>query len=230
MSDPNQPANDPYQQQFPSGDPYYGGYPPASLPYNTPTLTPKRPVSPIVLGIIGILYAAQLTFCMGAGLAMQLSGERFIDWLAGFGTFTPEQIEQMRQQAVVSPWMIIQSILWVVLGIVCWVGSIGSFLRKEPARVALLLFSVGFLALGLLSHGIEAARGFPALKAQTEIQSSSGTFTMPLGALIGLTLFCAGVFAIYPICVLWFYTRPKVKAWFRREQATAPAEGLYYPQ
>jgi hypothetical protein len=41
---------------------------------------------------------------------------------------------------------------------------------------------------------------------------------------------CAAVFAIYPICVLWFYTRPSVKAWFRGEPAPAAPEAMYYSQ
>ena len=61
MSDPNQAPYDPYQQQPSQGtDPYYGGYPPTQLQYNTPAMAPRRPVSPIVLGIIGIIYAALL--------------------------------------------------------------------------------------------------------------------------------------------------------------------------
>ena len=192
MSDPNQPPYDPYQQQPSQGaDPYYGGYPPTPLQYNTPAMAPRRPISPIVLGIIGIIYAANNTFCMGSGLLIPLiGGDRLVDWLAGFGTMTPEQVEQMKAQMTLTPWLLTQLVLWIVLGIVAWVGSIGSFLRAEKARIALLYYAGGFLLLGLLSHGVEAAQGFPALKAQTQMQSTSGGFAMPLEAMVAMTLGC----------------------------------------
>lgn len=232
MSDPNQPTYDPYQQPpSPGVDPYYGGHPPNTLPYNTPAMAPRRPVSPMVLGIIGIIYAGHNTLCMGSGLLIPLiGGDRFADWIAGFGTMTPEQVEQMKAQMTLTPWMFTQLILWIVLGIICWIGSIGSFMRAEKGRIALLNYALGFLLLGLLSHGIEAAQGFPALKAQTQMQSTSGGFAMPLEALVAMTLGCAAVFAVYPICVLWFYTRPAVKAWFRREQPAVSPEAMYYGQ
>ena len=226
MSDPNQPMHDPYQQPPPGTDPHYGGDP--SIPYVTPVIAPRRPVSPIVLGIIGVIFAFHHTLCTGAGLAIQLSGERFIDWMAGFGTLTPEQLEQMKAQAVLTPWLIIQPILWFVLGIICWIGAIGSFIRKEMGRVALLLYALGFLVLQTASILVEAFQGFPHHRAQAEIQAASGQFSMPVEAMIAMTITCSAIFAIYPIFVLILYTRSNVISWFRREQGAQQPLPMYY--
>lgn len=232
MSDPNQPPYDPFQQQpAPGADPYHAGYPPDTLGYMAPAAGPRRAVSPIVLGIIGIIYAAYNTLCIGSGLLVPLIGtDRIVQWLADLGSMSQEQIDQMRTQFTITPWMMVQLIIWVLLGIACWFGAIGSLLRMEKGRIALLFYSIALIAFGALTHGIEAAQGFPSLKMQVEAQSASGGFAMPLGPLIALSLGCAVIYAIYPVCVLWFYTRPAVKAWFRGEQPPAPAEGMYYQQ
>jgi hypothetical protein len=230
MSDPNQPTQDPYGHgaQPPMGDPYYGD-PGAGLQYAGPGMVPKRPSSPIVLGIIGILYAIYLTACMAVGLAFQSSGGAILDWFQQSGGMSPEDRAQLESQLQITPWQLTQSILFMVIGIVCWVGAIGSLMRKEVGRKALLLFSVSFLLLGAAGLIIEAARGFPSYHVQ--VQSTRGAPAMPVGLMVAIGMMCAAVFAIYPICVLWFYTRDPVKRWFRNEEPAPPMPPpMYYNQ
>ncbi len=209
MSDPND-AQTPYDPNLPGGQP---------MDYNAVEPEAGRPVSTIVLGIIGILYAAYLTICVCAGVAMSPFAESFAEMADAGGNMTAEQRAQMVAQMSMGPWKLAISLLMVLTGMVCWVGAIGSLMGRETGRKALLLFAVLYLAVTVIYTLIEAMRGFPDIRAQAQMQA--GGAGMATGAMIAVAIGITVLLLAYPVCVLFFYTRQRVIRWFEANTAAA---------
>lgn len=241
MSDPNQPSHDPNQPQpgydpgqYPPpysatspGDPY-GAYPPPGLPYDTTGYgASRRPPSTIVLGIIGILYALFLTVCTCVSLVTVAGSGAIMESMQQSGQITAEERAEFEAQAELGPWDIASALLSFAIGIICWVGAIGSLMGKEIGRKALVVFAALFIALMCLNIVIESVRGFPDVQRQMAAQGQQ----VPMGLLVAGVSACMLIILIYPICVLWFYTRPAIKAWFMRQDIPPqPAAPMYYGQ
>ena len=222
MSDPyppSQPPHEPGQYATPYADPYGG---PPTADYYNPAAHPKRPVSTIVLGIIGILYAAYLTLCVGAGLVFMSASGSIFDWLQQSGGMSAQDRAQIDTQlGSMGAWPYINGVLFILVGVLGWVGAIGSFMGREWGRKALLLFSAAFILVALLGLAVEAVRGFPSAEQQIQAQQAQGGPGLPKGAIVGMTIGCNLVFLAFPIAVLIVYTRDRVKQWFKANSAAA---------
>jgi hypothetical protein len=238
MSDPNQPPY-PQQPQYPDQpqpphDPFAQTWgTPQPMGYYAAPVGPQRPTSTIVLGIIGLLYAFYLTVCVCGGLAMMTAGNTFSE--AAMQGMTPEQRAQFEQDMELDAWDVGGGIVAIGVGILAWVGSIGSFMGRELGRKSLIWFAWAFLGMMVLNLVVEAVRGFPELEQAKAQFAQQGSGAPPMGIILTIVGACMLVFLIYPICVLYFYTRDNVKQWFRQNSAAAVAgqpqnPGMYYQQ
>jgi hypothetical protein len=231
MSDPNQPSysQQPAQPHDPFAQPY--GNPAGAVPYYSMPAGPQRPTSTIVLGIIGLLYAIYLTVCTCGGLAITAAGGAFMDQAAV--NMTPAQRAQFEQGMELDAWEIGSAVVSMAVGVLAWIDSIGSFMGREIGRKALIWFSWAFLAMIPLGLIVEAVRGFPGIENARAQFAAQGTGGPPVGIFFAIGAVCAVMFLIYPICVLWFYTRDSVKQWFQQNSAPAAqaqTPGMYYQQ
>ena len=188
MSDPNSPPEPSYSPQQPEqpvdpfAQPY--GYPAVPISYQSGAIGPQRPVSTIVLGIIGILYAIYLTVCTCGGLALMGAGSAFFEQATA--AMTPAERAQFEKDMELDAFDIGSAVIAVGVGILAWIGSIGSFMGREIGRKGLLWFAWAFLGMMALGLVVEAIRGFPGVQDARTQFTQQGTGAPPMGIILAL--------------------------------------------
>ena len=156
-----------------------------------PPVQGARPTSVTVLAILGIVFSSLTLLCGLCGVIAI--------------AFVPQQQFQAQLAHLPKPWLIISAILNVAVAILLLSSSIASLQLATWARKAMLAYAVASLVMSFV--GVIASFVFadpnqpPAMTAAIAI----GSFVLGL---------------VYPICVLYFFTRPHVIAAFESGKMT----------
>lgn len=199
----------------------YPGYQPPP-PYSYQQPSGGRPTSVTVLAIIGIIWGALLLLCNVFGLigAVALSA----------GTVTDPGMEALRENKLVWMSQMVMPVIGLIIAIVLIAGSIGSLMLKAWGRLAMIVYAVVAIVVGLLNAVVTLVYIAPTMKQNipagqnAEAFAAGQTFGMYCGILIVLA---------YPVFVLIFMNKPHVKAAFESGGATTgTGTGGYgtYPQ
>lgn len=182
-------AYNPYESPSPAGA---GGYM-AAYP-------PQRPVSVTVLAILGIIFGAINVLCTPFGL---------LPFLVDTGQPNP-MIDVFWGSPFFFGWMIFSVAASFILGVVLLLGSIGSLQLRPVARKLMLIYAVAALVMAVAGFAINVVIMLPLLE---QIDGGGPMMAGVLGGLVG------GVVGLlfgsaFPVAILYFYTRPNVKAAF----------------
>ena len=172
----------------------------------------SRPASVVVLAVIGIVLASVTILNNGVlGLLLVGSGKS--------RAMGPPSLR---------PWQFTDWSISLAFGVFLLCACVGTLLLRPWARKALLVYAGAYLpwlavciAVTIrwtlpIMKGRAAAEGRPFLLVHEEDQVD----------LYQLEVILTAVVAVYPLCVLWFLTRPRVRAAFA---AATPAAGGHGP-
>ena len=208
---PPQPPQPPYQPQ-PPYPPYGQGQ--APFAYASPVRL-ARPGIVTALAVIGCIVGGLFTLCTPCGFA-----QFFID--TGQANAA---MDILKNNKAAWAWTLGSMTLNWVAGALLLTGSIGAFSLKGWARTCMLIGAAVILviqAIGLVLQFTAFKDLHEAQMADIDPQAKNMMkIIMPvMWALIGLIAF-------YLLSVLYFLTRPHIKAVFQRQGALPPAGG--YP-
>lgn len=195
--DPNAPFGQP--PAYPAGpDAPYG------VPYaNMATPASRRPTSVLVLAIFGIIVGGLGLLCTPfAPLAYSIQ----------IGPPNPV-IQMTRNDPVLWNWTLAACVVGTLLAVLLLAGSVGILGLRRWARSTLLLWAVLAALMGVASAVVEFGFKIPKLMA---LQNGSNDPALRSAVPSGIAAAVVAVpiaFAL-PVCVLYFLTRPKVKAAF----------------
>jgi hypothetical protein len=194
--------------QYPQQSPYQPDY--STLPP-----TSRLPTSVKVLAIIGIIWAALLLICNGIGL-FGISG----------AIPNPLMDELRTNNPTVWASQIAIPVLGLVIALVLMAGSIGSLMLHNWGRVAMIVYAVIAILMGVTNAIITFVYVRPLMHQTFANQPNPEAVAM--GQQIGF--FCgAALVIVYPICVLVFMNKPSVKAAFADGGGSPPATAGPYP-
>ena len=168
----------------------------------TPPTAPRRPTSVTVLAIIGIILGGLGALCSPFGL---------IFYFVQVGPPNPV-IEATRADPAWFGYTIGSTALGWVISVILLAGSIGSLMLKEWARKAMLAYAWVAIVMTPISFLVNLFWLGPKMKAAMVNQPGAA-----LGQAIGM--FAPFIALILPICILYFLTRPHVKAAFAEADA-----------
>ena len=165
----------------------------------------NTPTSVMVLAIIGIGWSA-VTFL---GLLWSL-----VAWFVPMGP--PNlALEAMKHDPVYITVTAISAVLSVVVTMVLLVASIGSLRLRHRARRGMIVYA--WLEIGKLIYGTILTLTYmsPKITAAMTAAMPPGAPTAPgLRALMPAILILGACFTLlfmaYPICILYFFTRPRI--------------------
>ena len=202
------------QGQYPQGQYAQGQYGQAYVPgYATPgvPVASPRPTSVTVLAIIGIILGGLGTLCSPFALMpffMEMPGPK------------NPVIEAMKDDGTLMGWTVGSTVVGWLMAIVLLSASIAALKLKEWARKTLLVYAVTAFVTGVIglvftiavmNPKMAAAMGNdPAAKSAMAVQ----TVSTLVGFVVGLIL---------PSFLLFYMTRPHVKAAFAGLPPSAPA-------
>ena len=197
----------PYPQD-PNDPAAYNPY--GTLPYATPpgVTDPARPTSVTVLSILGIIW----------GSLVLLSSLCNVVQIGGGSLFTTNNpiAKAMHDDATLFAWSIVSVVLNFVLGVLLLGGSIGSLSLKRWGRSWLIGYSWLDVVFTVLSLVVAVTVTTPKMQ---QLAQSSGvnpqTQTIMQAAAWGGILL-ALVLLVFPALILYYMSRPHVKAAFER--------------
>jgi len=153
-----------------------------------------------VFGVLNIIFGAMALLCTPVGLAMS-----FLAPAAGNPILTA-----MRENQLYRVWTIIGSICGIIGGGVLLAAGIG-LLRLNPwARLVSIGYSIYAIVFGLIGQAINLMVLAPVLKEMAGGQEAAAAIGGMVGGVFGG---CLGL--IYPVLLIIFMTRPKIKAAFQ---------------
>jgi hypothetical protein len=177
--------------------------PPPPIGYY-PVPPPARPTSVTVLAIIGIVLASLSLICT----PFQLIGA-FMGGAAG----SPNP---MMSTPILSAWTIGSSILGVLLAVGLLIGCIGSLRLAGWGRklmLAVAVVSIVFAVVGAVMNGLVVVPAMMNSPEMAQMPQEQRQVAMAFGGGVGAC--CALlVGAVYPICVLVFFSKESVKQAF----------------
>jgi hypothetical protein len=197
-----------------------GGFPPNPndlepfIPYATPVIpAQERPTSVTVLAIIGISLSVLAFFGSACGLLQPL-----------IKTGPNPVADALTADHFLSRWTPVSTVLAMALALLEMLASIGCFLLQRWARMGLIAYSCLALVFGLVAAWVNYAYVVPAMqKAIGQMATGPGApppaFMQMMG---GMTVGCGLLGLVYPVCVLFFFNRPHVKAAFARKALSNP--------
>jgi hypothetical protein len=212
------PGQNPYGQ-YPQGQYPQGQYPPGQYPaqyvpgYASPgmAVASPRPTSVTVLAILGIIFGGFGTLCSPAALI-----PFFLDMP---GPKNPV-MEAMKSDGTLMAWTLGSTLVGWIMAIVLLSASIAALKLKEWARKTLAIYAVAAFVTGAINlvftltvmnpKMAEIIGNDPAAKSAMAMQT---VFTL-IGFAIGM---------IFPAFLLFYMTRPHVKAAFAGLPPSAPA-------
>lgn len=165
----------------------------------------QRPVSVTVFGILNIVFAAW-AICGSVFSSVILAAQ------AGAGQQNPV-LKVMEDDPFLSTWMKVSMPLALAGGVALLAAGIGLLLLKEWARKLSIGYAVYAIVMALVGVAINLIFVMPRLTQQ--LGGAKGPEAV--GAQIGMVAGIAGgiVGLIYPALLLYFMTRPHVRAAFR---------------
>jgi GYF domain 2 len=174
-----------------------GMAPVPGMPYGQPlgyaAPAPARPTSVTVIAVIGIIFGS-------LGVLGSICGVIALPFIRN------QMAAQGKTMPTSSAWVFISAFLGIALGGLLLAASI-SALRLTPwARTGLLVYAGLSIVIHLISSGVNFAQ-----------MSGQATTPMQTGIMVGSLI--GGM--IFPVCILYFMTRPHVVAAF-----TPGREGL----
>ena len=159
----------------------------------------KTPTSVLVLSIIGLILGG--LGILGLILVIGLQ-------LVKFGPRDP-MTEALQKDAVYVAISLISSGIGLILGMLCVASCIGSFSLRPWARKGMCIYAWGAMAQAVLGGLYTMFYVYPKMAAALPAAAPPGYRAGVVGGMIGGG--CGMVLGlIYPICVLYFYSRPHV--------------------
>jgi hypothetical protein len=170
------------------------------------SMSQQRPTSVTVFGVINIIFGGFAIICLPIGLLMS----------AGLVKFQHNPVMDMLSSSRVwQIWNIVSGILGILSGIVQLIAGIGLLKLKSWARITSVGYAIFAIIVAVANMFLTAILFLPMIQ---KMNSGSGpehaaTVAGMIGGIIGgLGGSCFQL--IYPILLLIFMTRPKVKAAF----------------
>lgn len=191
------------------------------VPYATPGVPQpgRRPTSVTVIAIIAIIW----------GSLAVLGGLCTLPQYLGMRLAPNPAMDAMNSDSLVLGFNVGAIGIGFILGIILLTGGIGALSLKPFARRLLLGYAIAQIAFYLLSLPVQIAVVYPRMMQAAEAKLGANT-PVVTGMRIG---FFGGVAfglitMIWPALILYFMTRPHVKAAF--EEPPAPQHpGAYFP-
>ncbi len=194
-----------YPQQYPQGQYPQGQYPQGYVPgYATPgvPVASPRPTSVTVLAILGIIFGGFGTLCSPFALIpffMEMPGPK------------NPVMEAMKDDGTLMGWTIGSTLLGWVMAIVLLSASIAALKLKEWARKTLAIYAVAAFVTGAISLVFTLAVMNPKM-AEIIGNDPAAKSAMAMQTVFSLIGFAVGL--IFPAFLLFYMTRPHVKAAF----------------
>ena len=165
----------------------------------------KRPTAVSVFAILNIVFGALGILCTPLSVVFLFLPIR---------TGSPI-LRMMNEQPVFRAWMIVEAALGIVAAIVLLVAGIGLLRLRPWARIVSIGYGVYAILNGLL--GMVTNYIFILMPMAGEMRSGSaealGAFAGLIGGLVGG---CLGL--VYPVLLIIFMNRPRIRAAFATEQ------------
>ena len=182
--------------------------PAPSVEYATPSPGEPRPTSVNVLAGLGILFGALMVLCKPAGLAMQL-------FVTIPGPPNP-MIDLFRNDPTLRAFALASGLTGTLISLLLLISSLGSLALKQWGRTGMLGFAALAVLATIVEQGVAAAVVGPEVERamrQSGVQQPPGIAWMSgwVGLVIALVLRLW-----YPVLVIYYFTRPHVKAAFER--------------
>ena len=183
--------------------------PPDPLDYSTPYVKPPteslRPTSVTTLAVIGIILGGFGVLCKPFSLAM------FVVPMPGPNPV----VDAFKNDSFLRLWMIINTGVGWIMSLLLLMSSIGSLRLKDWGRTGLLGYAALAAVMTVVTQVVGVVAVGPAL--EQAVRQASGQQAPPgmmnLGPAaslaIGITL---GLW--FPVLILWYFTRPRVKEAF----------------
>lgn len=171
---------------------------PVQIDYAT-YIPPERPTSVTVLSIIGIIFG--VLGLLGTGFA-------FLQYFIDFTGQPNPMIDITKANGALFITMVGLQVLGFVLSIILLAGSILSLKRRAVGRQLMMTYVWFGLAQLVITVAINFFIIYPPMLQQMRGQIPPGFD----GIMYGSLLVGGAVGAIYPLCVLYYFTRPHVKA------------------
>lgn len=168
----------------------------------------RRPTSVTVLAIIGLVLASLFLLCMPISLVFM-----FID----LGVPNPA-MDALKSDPFLRAYSIVGTVFMILLMLGVAFCCIGCFYLKPWARSVLVLLSWVTVAYVIAGQVVNFLWYMPKMEAALRnagAPSNAMWASGPIGAAIGVVLNLA-----YPVCVLYFFTRPQVRAAFDASETT----------
>ena len=162
---------------------------------------PRVPTSVTVISVLGLVFGAFGVFGLAFSILFIFSGFQF-------GPPNP-----MMDKVNKDPGYLLGTGISLAVGVpllvIMLASAIGGLSLKPWARVGMLIYAIGTILNGLVSTVFTVVYVIPLMLSAlpqadpaTQAGATAGAYGGACGGLIGL---------IYPVCILWFYTRPHVK-------------------
>lgn len=163
------------------------------LSYAAPA--PARPTSISIISILGMIFGSlKVLGSLCGSVAIIAMGS---------------QLQTQGRLNIPMGWLIFATILGIVMGAFLLLASIGAYRLKLWARKGLVIYAI----LSIVFDLIGAAVNFHTLPGTSSGQSTSYALGMAVGSS------CVGL--VFPICILYFMTRPHVIAAFENADHTS---------
>lgn len=157
---------------------------------------PKKPVSVIVLSIIGILIGAFSLLCAPLSI---------VGLVVDFGVPNPA-LDAMKSDPVLMAWNWFGVASMLIFGAWVLVASIGSLILKRWGRTSMVTYAIVQTTLAVVGVVMTFVVVQPRTRA---VMGSQGAAMQPTWAIflqIGLTV----AMIAYFVCIAFFFTRPAV--------------------
>jgi hypothetical protein len=156
---------------------------------------PKRPVSVIVLSIIGILLGGMSTLCTPVGLLMMS-----ID----MGVPNPA-LDALKSDPMLKAWTYFGALEGIALGILLLISSIGAIIMKRWGRSGMVLYGI---IQTTMTIAMTVANVLWILPRQQAAMAQAGVPTPVWQQAIGWGF--AAVMLVYQISCWYVFTRPHI--------------------
>lgn len=167
----------------------------------------KRPVSVIVLSVIGILIGAGSLLCAPLSI---------FALVVDFGIPNP-QLDAMRGDPLLMAWNWFGVATMLIFGAWGLIGSIGSLIMKRWGRSAMVMYAIVETTLSVAGAVMTFAVVQPRMKAAMGAQAGAAPPPWAMYVQIALMVLLIAYF----VCIWFFFTRPHVVDAFDAAEAGA---------
>ena len=182
--------------------------------YAAPPAGQPRPTSVNVLAGLGILFGALFVLCKPAGLAVQL-------FVTIPGPANP-MVDLFRNDPTLRAFALFSGLTGTLISLLLLISSLGSLALKPWGRTGMLGYATLAILMTVVEHAVSAAVVGPEVERamrQSGVQQPPGIAWM--SGWVGTVL--VGVLKLwYPVLILYFFTRPRVRSAFDEGLARTP--------